>query len=163
MAEDQSWAPMILIVEDDPMIGELIMLRLTAAGYRTSWARTGPEALTKIYEVRPKMMVLDLGLPVIDGFGVLEQVRAQQFFKNLPIIVLTGRHELADVKRAMALGASGYMAKPFESKDLVKRVEKYLTMPAGRAAPAAAVVPEPAKTKPNAKTAIVDDTDFLLL
>lgn len=163
MAEDQSWAPMILIVEDDPMIGELIMLRLTAAGYRTSWARNGREALAKIYEVRPKIMVLDLGLPVIDGFGVLEQVRAQQFFKNLPIIVLTARHELADVKRAMALGASGYMAKPFEPKDLVKRVEKCLTMPARQAAVAPAPAVEPAKPRPKAKTALVDDKDFLLL
>ena len=169
MSDDQAWAPMILIVEDELTIGELIMLRLRTAGYRTTWARTGAEALTKIYEVQPRLMMLDLGLPVIDGFGVLEQVRAQRFFKTMPIVVLTASHSAAHVKSALALGADGYLTKPFEAVDMLKRIEKLIAVGVGRREPPVVPEPEPisipaawarpAAARPDA----ADEEDFLLL
>lgn len=175
MSDDQAWAPMLLIVEDDLAIGELIMLRLRTAGYRTTWARTGAQALTKIYEIQPRLMMLDLGLPVIDGFGVLERIRTQRFFKTLPIVVMTASHAAGDVKRALALGADGYLTKPFEAVDMLKRIEKLLVAGVARrmtpALPPIAVEPEPepimvpaAWAAPAAsKPEPADDQDFLLL
>ena len=82
--------------------------------------------MDRIADVRPKLVVLDLGLPIIDGFQVLERLRAQPLWRNLPIFVLTARHSEEDVKRAIRLGATGYMAKPFDAMALISRIDKRL-------------------------------------
>jgi len=127
----------VLIVEDDPLIGELLMLRLESAGYRATWLKDGGQALNRIADLKPSCMVLDLGLPVIDGFQVLQTLRRHALWKTLPIIVLTARHNADDVKRALSLGASDYVAKPFDALALIKRIERQLAKaaqppPAGR-------------------------------
>ena len=126
MNADQSWHRSIMVVEDDPGIGELLTLRLENAGYRVTWVKDGAAAMDRIADVRPKLMVLDLGLPIMDGFQVLERLRAQPLWRNLPIFVLTARHSEEDVKRAIRLGATGYMAKPFDAMALISRIDKRL-------------------------------------
>jgi DNA-binding response OmpR family regulator len=130
------WSPPVLIVEDDPLIGELLMLRLESAGYRATWLKDGGQALNRIGDVKPSCMVLDLGLPVIDGFQVLQTLRRHALWKTLPIIVLTARHNADDVKRALSLGASDYVAKPFDAQALIKRIERQLAK-AAQAPPSA--------------------------
>jgi DNA-binding response OmpR family regulator len=123
--------PAVLLVEDDELIGELISLNLTRAGYRVTWARDGREGLKRLKESAPDLMLLDLGLPKIDGFAVLTEIRRrhamnQLVFTHMPIIVMTARHTVDDVRRALALGASDYLAKPFEIPTLLARMARHL-------------------------------------
>ncbi len=129
----RAWATPILIVEDDPLIGEVLMLRLESAGYRTTWVKDGAAALNRVGEVKPKLVVLDLGLPVIDGFQVLTILRRNILYRDLPIIVLTARHSAEDVKKAVTLGASDYLGKPFDAEVLQRRIERLLKPPAQKA------------------------------
>ena len=128
----RAWATPILIVEDDPLIGEVLMLRLESAGYRATWVKDGAAALTRVGEVKPKLVVLDLGLglPVVDGFQVLTILRRNALYRDLPIIVLTARHSAEDVKKAVTLGASDYLGKPFDAEVLQRRIERLLKPPA---------------------------------
>lgn len=126
MSVGDVWSAPLMVVEDDPLVGELVMLRLESAGYRASWVKDGGMALNRIGEIKPTLMLLDLGLPVIDGFQVLQTLRAHALWRKLPIIVLTARHNAEDVRRALALGASDYMVKPFEAPALIKRIERQL-------------------------------------
>ncbi|HEX7760134.1 MAG TPA: response regulator transcription factor [Caulobacteraceae bacterium] len=121
-----SWPRSVMIVEDDAVIGELLSLRLAAAGLEPIWIKDGAMALAKIDQIRPTLMLLDLGLPVLDGFMVLESLRRHFWFETLPVIVMTARHSATDVKRAIQLGATDYVAKPFEMSDLLNRVRMHL-------------------------------------
>ncbi len=134
MDGERAWAIPILIVEDDPMIGELLMLRLESAAFRTTWVKDGAAALKRVGEVKPKLVVLDLGLPVVDGFQVLTILRRNTLYHDLPIIVLTARHSAEDVKKAVTLGASDYLGKPFDAEVLQRRIERLLKPPAQKPA-----------------------------
>jgi DNA-binding response OmpR family regulator len=126
MTPDHAWNPVILVVEDDPIIGELLKLRLEAARYRPHWVQSGEQALSVIHEVQPSLVLLDLGLPRMDGFQVLTEIRRQAVFARTPVVVLTARHNVADVQRALKLGANDFMAKPFDAAALLNRLTKHL-------------------------------------
>ena len=130
MDGERTWATPILIVEDDPLIGEVLMLRLESVGYRATWVKDGAEALNRIGQVKPQLVVLDLGLPVVDGFQVLTILRRNPLYRDLPVIVLTARHSADDVKKAVTLGASDYLGKPFDAEVLQRRIERLLKPPA---------------------------------
>ncbi len=130
MDGERTWATPILIVEDDPLIGEVLMLRLESVGYRATWVKDGAEALNRIGQVKPQLVVLDLGLPVVDGFQVLTTLRRNPLYRDLPVIVLTARHSADDVKKAVTLGASDYLGKPFDAEVLQRRIERLLKPPA---------------------------------
>ena len=128
MNETHAWHPQILVVEDDPIIGELLKLRLEASDYRAHWVQTGEQALAAIHEVRPALVLLDLGLPKMDGFQVLTEIRRQPVFARVPIVILTARHNTADVQKAVGLGANDFLAKPFDAVVLLKRLAKHLAV-----------------------------------
>ena len=113
----------ILVVDDDSAILELVRTRLTLAGYMVLAAKDGCEALARLSERRYDAMVLDLNMPSVDGFEVLE--RAQDLeFPAPPTLVLTARHDALDVTRAVQLGARDYLAKPFQDRQLLMRVAR---------------------------------------
>jgi DNA-binding response OmpR family regulator len=123
--------PTVLAIEDDELIGELISLNLVRAGYSVTLAKNGMDGLKRLREIRPDLLLLDLGLPKIDGFAVLTEIRRrramnQLVFTHMPTIVMTARHTADDVKRAVALGADDYLAKPFEMPILLARIAKHL-------------------------------------
>jgi len=130
MASPEPWGRPILVVEDDPIVGELLLLRLNTAGYRPHWVRNGQAALGRALEVRPRLVVLDLGLPGMDGFEVLAALKGARRIWPLPVIVLTARQNAADVTRAISLGAVDYVAKPFNGEALMARIERRLSPPA---------------------------------
>ena len=112
----------ILIAEDDASIRELIYLRLALTGYLAVGTRNGVEAMREMETRRPDGLVLDLGMPELDGFGVLEQMSRRGL--AVPTLVLTARHCAGDVEKAVKLGAVDYLAKPFDDKDFLRRVER---------------------------------------
>jgi DNA-binding response OmpR family regulator len=127
-----SWGPSVMVVEDDPLIGELLKVRLESVGYQVSWAKTGREALDRLFDIMPKLLLLDLGLPLIDGFEVLRHVRRHRVFANVPIVVLTAHNDAEDVRRAISLGATDYLTKPFEAAAFLKRVAHHLAAAGGK-------------------------------
>ena len=118
--------PRILVAEDDSSIRELIRARLQIAGYEADVARTGAEALERVSYQRFQGMVLDINMPVLDGFGVLEMLRTRAKTDAIPTLVLTARHAADDVRRAIALGAKDYLTKPFTEGQLLARVARLL-------------------------------------
>jgi DNA-binding response OmpR family regulator len=120
----------ILVVEDDAGIRDLIRTRLNAAGYDTHIAKDGVEAMNRIGELRPNGVVLDINMPNMDGFSVLQAMRDSPSRRPCaPVLVLTARHDAADVRRAVSLGAKDYLTKPFSDSQLLARVARLLRAP----------------------------------
>ena len=112
----------VLVVDDEPDIVALVAYHLAKAGYRVSTAATGPDALRAAREERPSLVVLDLMLPGMSGFDVLEKLRAHDATKDVAVLMLTARKEEPDRVRGLTLGADDYLTKPFSPAELVLRV-----------------------------------------
>jgi two-component system OmpR family response regulator len=127
----------ILVVDDDPAALDLVVTRLEIAGYETRRARDGAAAVDRLGEVRPAAMILDLNMPKLDGFGVLDLMSQRSDLACIPVLVLSARSGADDVKLAIAMGASDYLSKPFETTRLLSRVARLLQSrrPPGPAAP----------------------------
>ncbi len=109
----------VLIVEDDKYIMSLTTIYLKDEGYKTIAAITGKEAIILFYANNPDIILLDLGLPDMDGMDVIKQIREQS---NVPIIVVSAREEESEKIRALDLGADDYMTKPFHIGELLARI-----------------------------------------
>lgn len=121
-------SPLILIAEDDPLIRELVSTRLGIAGYRTSTAADGVEAMRLCRAERPDAAILDINLPGLNGFELLGSIRKTFPARPIPILMLTARHASDDVARAIKLGASDYLTKPFQDAHLLFRVARLVKM-----------------------------------
>ncbi|MFN8039344.1 MAG: response regulator transcription factor [Acidimicrobiales bacterium] len=131
--------PVIVVVEDDPNIADLVDLYLRQDGYRVFQAATGERGLELVRERSPRLVVLDVGLPGIDGLEVCRQLRATS---DVPIIMLTARDGEIDRVLGLEMGADDYVAKPFSPRELVARVKAILRRSEGppREAPPVIVV-----------------------
>ena len=109
----------VLIVEDEQSISNFISMILTANGYDTIVVRSGEEALTMISSHCPDLIVLDLGLPDMDGIEVLKSVRK---WSSLPVVVVSARHHEHDKVEALDYGADDYISKPFGTSELLARI-----------------------------------------
>ena len=109
----------ILVVDDEPRIAEICRDYLERAGFKVTLADNGADALTLARSKQPDLIVLDLGLPKLDGLDVTRAVRKRS---NVPIIMLTARVEESDKLIGLELGADDYLTKPFSPKELVARV-----------------------------------------
>jgi two-component system phosphate regulon response regulator PhoB len=118
----QSAGERILVVDDEPDIVALVVYHLAKLGYRVSTASTGSDALELARRERPALVVLDLMLPDLSGFEVLEQLRADDATRRLAVLMLTARREEPDRIRGLSLGADDYLTKPFSPQELVLRV-----------------------------------------
>jgi two-component system, OmpR family, phosphate regulon response regulator PhoB len=116
----------ILVVEDEPDIVALVAYHLAKAGYRVSTASTGTDALEIARQECPSLIVLDLMLPGLSGFDVLEQLRADEATRDVAVLMLTARREEPDRIRGLSLGADDYLTKPFSPQELVLRVTAIL-------------------------------------
>ncbi|MDX6440071.1 MAG: two-component system, OmpR family, response regulator [Gaiellaceae bacterium] len=115
--------PQLLLVEDEESIGSLVSAYLEQTGYRVAWVRSGEDALATLDEVRPSMVILDIGLPGQDGFDVCRGIRARS---EVPILMLTARDEEVDRVAGLEVGADDYVVKPFSPRELAARVKAVL-------------------------------------
>ena len=113
----------ILIVEDDRNISELLQLYLKNEGYETTPAYDGGEGLDLFRRIHPDLVLLDIMLPVMDGWGVLRTIRQDS---QTPVIMLTAKGETTDKVTGLKQGADDYVTKPFEMKEVLARVEAVL-------------------------------------
>ena len=123
----------ILLVEDDPMIGDAIQGALTDASYAVDWVTNGLKALSALDTQRYDMVLLDLGLPGKDGFEVLASIRARN--NPVPLLILTARDSLDDRLRGLDGGADDYLLKPFDMAELLARMRAVLRRKDGNALP----------------------------
>ncbi|HEX5817349.1 MAG TPA: response regulator [Gemmatimonadales bacterium] len=112
----------ILVVDDEPDITALVAYHLAKAGYRVSTAANGTDALKSAREERPDVVVLDLMLPGLSGYEVLQELRKREETRDVGVILLTARREEADRIRGLSLGADDYLTKPFSPHELALRV-----------------------------------------
>lgn len=112
---------MVMVVEDEPNIGTLVRTYLHRAGYEALWVRSGEDALVELRRHPVKLVVLDIGLPGIDGFEVCRRIGGQ-----VPVIMLTARDEEPDRVAGLEVGADDYVSKPFSPRELIARVKAVL-------------------------------------
>ena len=125
----------VLIVEDDLNIQELLRMYLEKEGYAVTVAADGGQGLAKYRAIKPDMVLLDVMMPVMDGWEVCRAIRAES---QTPIIMLTAKGETDDKVTGLKCGADDYVTKPFEMKELLARIEAVLRRTAGTAAEATA-------------------------
>ena len=118
--------PTILIVEDEPRIAELARDYLAHAGFAVRLAADGRTGLDAALRDRPDLVVLDLGLPGLDGLDVTRRLRADPVTAAVPIVMLTARDDELDKLLGLELGADDYLTKPFSPRELVARVRAVL-------------------------------------
>lgn len=123
----------ILLVEDDPMIGESISDWLQGEGYAVDWLQDGDSALLALKTTGFAMAILDLGLPGMDGLDLLKEIRRLK--NDLPVLVTTARDTLDDKIKGLDSGADDYLIKPFDLEELSARIRALSRRASGRAEP----------------------------
>ncbi len=113
----------ILVIDDDPNIAELINVILKPRGLLTYHAVDGQEGLKQAYELQPDLIILDIMMPVHNGYEICARLRE---LSDVPIIMLTAKSQSADITRGFAVGADDYVKKPFSNEELVSRIESLL-------------------------------------
>ncbi|HIP92144.1 MAG TPA: response regulator [Thermotoga sp.] len=115
---------MILLVDDSDVLRKITSFNLKKQGYEVVEARDGIEALEKLEELKPDLMILDIMMPRLDGFNVLKKMQENDEWKDIPVIVLTAKGGEEDEELALSLGAKKVMTKPFSPIQLLEEVRK---------------------------------------
>ena len=121
----------VLIVEDDRNIAELLQMYLEKEGYAVTVAYDGDQGLTKFRAIKPDLVLLDVMMPVMDGWAVCRAIRGES---QTPIIMLTAKSELDDKVQGLRSGADDYITKPFEMREILARIEAVLRRSTGAVA-----------------------------
>ncbi|MBP6859102.1 MAG: response regulator [Candidatus Magasanikbacteria bacterium] len=119
----------ILIVEDDLFLAEIYQKKFEMEGFKVSMANDGEKAVTDIKKKMPDLVLLDILLPKLDGFSVLEAIKSDNASKDIPIILLTNLGQQDDVQRGLEKGAADYLIKThFKPSEVVDKVRKLLKL-----------------------------------
>lgn len=113
----------ILIIEDEPAIADTLLYALTAEGFKPVWRANGADGLASLREETPALVVLDVGLPDINGFELCKQIRAES---SVPVLFLTARNSEIDRVVGLEIGGDDYLTKPFSPRELTARVKAIL-------------------------------------
>jgi len=117
----------ILLVEDDPFLIDIYSTKLRQNGFSLETANDGEEALKKIAEIKPAIVLLDIVLPRIDGWEIITKVKADPNLKDIKIIILSNLGQAQEVKKGLELGASGYLIKShYAPNEIVEEIKKIL-------------------------------------
>jgi len=117
----------VLIIEDDMLMGTLLSEALWRAGFEPSLARDGESGLKDVGKITPSIVLLDLILPGINGFEILERLKDDARTKNIPVIIVSNLGDKADIERGMSLGAEAYLIKAsMVPKDIVDKINEVL-------------------------------------
>lgn len=119
----------VLLVEDDPDLAALVSIELEQAGMTVTHAGDGAEALLRLSEVLPDIILSDIMMPVMDGLELLKRLRADPRLRHVPVVMLTTKSQLGDIVNGFELGADDYILKPFRPEELVARVAAKILRP----------------------------------
>jgi DNA-binding response OmpR family regulator len=146
--------PHILVVEDEPHVRSALLRALADRDYATSWSATGMGGLEQAIRDRPDLVIVDLGLPDVDGHEVLRMLRA---VSSVPVIIATAREDEGEIVRALNAGADDYLVKPFGAGQLDARIRAVLRRTEVGARSDEPTVVGPLVLDPGARTATLDD------
>ncbi len=118
--------PKILIVDDEPNVVELVALSLIPGKYKAIKAYSGLDALDKVYQENPDLIILDLMMPNVDGYEVCKRIKNSSLTQHIPVIILSAKGEIKDKLQSMQLGADDYITKPFDPMEMEARVNAVL-------------------------------------
>ena len=116
----------ILIVEDEDLIAKVLCIRLEGLGYKVYTASDGEEGLAAVKKEKPDLLLLDIGLPKIDGNTLCELIKADASTKHIRVIMLTGKRLVGDMEAAFASGADIYINKPYEWPRLLAHIKSLI-------------------------------------
>lgn len=115
--------PLIVIAEDDEQIANLVKFKLERSGYRVSTAENGRDALSLIREDSPDLVILDIMMPIMNGYEVLKNMKSSPDTSDIPVIMLTAKGLEEDILKGFESGAVDYVVKPFSVSELAARVK----------------------------------------
>ncbi len=141
----------LLVVDDEPSIVELLSVSLRFAGFEVATATTGADALNKVRELSPDLLVLDVMMPGLDGFAVAQQLRSAG--NPVPVLFLTAKDATEDRVQGLTIGGDDYVTKPFSLEEVVARIRAVLRRTSG-----ATVTPAPSARLSYADLLLDDDT-----
>jgi two-component system, OmpR family, alkaline phosphatase synthesis response regulator PhoP len=116
----------ILVVDDEIYIVHILEFTLTMEGYEVLTAADGEEALRRLEQDRPDLVVLDIMMPKVDGYEVLRRIRADEEFRQLPVILLSAKGRPIDRQTGLEIGADDYIVKPFSPRRLLEKIQDLL-------------------------------------
>ena len=116
----------ILVVEDQPDSRQIIRDMLAGTDYEIAEAENGKEALTAIAKQRPDLILMDIQLPIMDGYTATNQIKADPTLRSIPIIAVTSYALAGEEKKARAAGCDDYVTKPFSPRELLAKIRQYL-------------------------------------
>jgi two-component system phosphate regulon response regulator PhoB len=118
--------PLVIIVEDDPDIGELISFHVAREGFKTRLIPSGRTAIDEIGRREPRIVILDLMLPDLDGLEICRRLKWRDETRSIPILIVSAKGEESDIVAGLELGADDYVTKPFSPKVLIARLQAVL-------------------------------------
>lgn len=124
--------PVVLVVDDSPTVRKIVQITLQREHIRVVTAGDGLSALAAVSDTYPDLILLDIMLPRMDGYNICHLVRNNPEYRDLPIIMLSGKDGIFDKMRGKLAGSTEYMTKPFDSTELVQTVRRYLDTPGAR-------------------------------
>jgi twitching motility two-component system response regulator PilG len=124
--------PVVLVVDDSPTVRKIVQLTLQREHIRVVTAGDGLSALATVADEQPDLILLDIMLPRMDGYNICQVVRKNMAYRDLPIIMLSGKDGLFDKMRGKLAGSTEYITKPFDSAELVQTVKRHLDTDAVR-------------------------------
>lgn len=149
----------ILVAEDERDIRELINFTLMFAGHTVTLAANGEEAVQKVAEANPELIMMDVRMPRMTGYEACRQIKNMDAYKNVPVVFLTAKGQDEEVQSGIDAGATAYILKPFAPDDLTRRINDFLqATPSAPSSVAPSPAVEAATTPPPAEPAKADDT-----
>jgi DNA-binding response OmpR family regulator len=118
--------PRVLVVEDEAALAKVLKLRLEMEGFEVRAAGDGQEAMEMIAQERPDIVVCDLMMPVMDGKQVTRAIKSDKKLKSIPVLILSALKRQQEMDELAKLGADGFAAKPFDSKELTARIRELI-------------------------------------
>lgn len=116
----------ILIADDEPFNVDVLQQEIEDLGYEAIVACNGREALDQIKRHQPDLILLDLMMPILDGFAVLSEIKGDNVLRDIPVIIVSAEHDSKSVVRGIRQGAEDYITKPIDTDHLVKKLKEYL-------------------------------------
>jgi DNA-binding response OmpR family regulator len=118
--------PVVVAVDDSREMLDILKSVIAGAGYRFFGAGTAAQCLRLVRDVEPDLILLDVQMPETDGFDLCRQIRAIEAFQNTPIAFVTARRTAQDVKAGIAAGGNDFITKPFDAKNLIARIDRWI-------------------------------------
>lgn len=118
--------PRVLIIDDDPILRELVVEVFRFTGVEVDAAEDGAQGLAAVRRRAADLVLLDAAMPVLDGFATLTAIKNEPGLSHIPVLMLAAFRSETDVRRAKALGAADYVAKPFHSRELLERASRLM-------------------------------------